>query len=155
MSTPDYDDTTYDTYDEPEPSNGPKQLREAMKRAQQAADEATARAEAAERRAAFADAGLHTLTPAQRELLNNGYKGELTSEAIKAFAQEAGFLPTDPAPEPDVSAQAQGRIAQASGTAVPVPSEQTRIQELQAAAANGKEALLAQIREHGVAVGSE
>ncbi len=153
MSTPDYD--LDDTYDEPEQTNGPRQLREAMKRAQQAEADATARAEAAERRAAFSDAGLHTLTPAQRTLLDNGYKGELTSEAIKAFAQEAGFLAADPEPEPDASAQAQSRIAQASSTAAAVPSEDARIMELQTAAAQGKEAFLAQIVAHGGSVDND
>lgn len=150
MSTPDYDNDFLNDDDEPQP-NGPRQLREAMRRAQEQATEAAARAEAAERRATFAEAGLTSLTPAQRTLLSKGYEGDMTPEAIRAFAQEAGFLaPPPPADIPDDSADAQSRIAAAAGTAAPVPTADARIAELEAAAAQGKDALEAQMRKHGM-----
>lgn len=151
MSTPDYDgnDDLFDGND-PEPQNGPRQLREAMRRAQEQATEAAARAEAAERRAVFAEAGLTSLTPAQRALLDKGYDGPLETDAIRAFAQDAGFL-APPAPsEPDVSAQAQARIAEAAGAATSTPGVETQVSELEAAASQGKDELLAKLREHGV-----
>jgi hypothetical protein len=153
MSTPDYDDDDFLGDDAPQ-QQGPRQLREAMRRAQEQATEAAARAEAAERRAVFAEAGLTTLTPAQRTLLDAGYKGDLTAEAVRAFATEAGFIAPPPAPEPDASAQAQARIADAAGTATAVPTADAKVSELHAAAAQGRDALLAKMREHGANVGN-
>lgn len=151
MSTPDYDDTDDQFGDEDQPhANGPRQLREAKARADAKAAEAEARAVAAERRAVFAEAGLTSLTPAQRTLLDKGYDGPLEADAIKAFAQDAGFLAPPAPPEPDVSAQAQDRIANAAGSGSATPTAEAQIQELEAAAAQGKEALLAKIQEHGV-----
>lgn len=142
----DYDDDLLD--DEPEQQNGPRQLREALKRAQDQLAEMTAKGEAAERRAFFAEAGLNDLTPAQRTLLDKGYDGPNEVEKLRAFAQEAGFLAPPAAPEPDESAEAQQRIASAATGTIPTTTD-TQIAELEAAAAQGQEALLAKMREHG------
>lgn len=150
----DYDDDLPD--DEAEQQNGPRQLRDALKRAQEQHAEMLAKAEAAERRAVFAEAGLTDLTPAQRTLLNKGYEGDMTPEAIRTFAQEAGFLaPPPPTDEVDDSAQTQRRIASAAGTAAPVPNDEAKVRELEAAAAQGQGALMAKLREHGATFTSD
>lgn len=153
MSTPEYDDDFQN--DDDTASSGPRQLREAMRRAQEQATEAAARADAAERRAVFAEAGLTGLTAAQRTLLDKGYDGPLEPDAIKTFAQEAGFLAPPPAqPEADASAQAQGRIADAATGANAPGNVEAAVSELEAAAALGQDALLAKLRDHGVTLTS-
>lgn len=149
MSTPDYDDDIqYD--DDPQPQNGPRALREAKARAEAKAAEAEARATAAERRAVLAEVGATGLTPAQRALFDKGYDGPFEPDAVKTFLQDAGFLAPPPVtePEPDDSAQAQSRIADAATGSTPV-TEDVRVRELEAAAAQGQDALLAKMREHG------
>lgn len=57
------------------------------------ADDATARAEAAERRLAFAEAGIDLSSDDERvRFFVEGYRGELTTEAIRAKATTLGVL---------------------------------------------------------------
>lgn len=85
-----------DDLDAPDPEPQPeshdlKRLREKAK----GADDANARAEAAERKLAFVQAGIDPEDPRQRYFAE-GYKGDLNPDAIKAEATSAGFLVTEP-----------------------------------------------------------
>lgn len=84
------------------------QIRQLEKQAK-TATEAQARAEAAERKLAFAEAGL-SLSDPKMSYFVKGYDGELTAEAITEAATQAGFLG---APAPDDTA-ALNRIHQVS-----------------------------------------
>lgn len=88
------------------------QIRQLEKQAK-AATEATARAEAAERKLAFAEAGLSLADPKMAYFVK-GYDGEMTAEAITAAATTAGFLSTESPSEespkvPDAEAEALAR----------------------------------------------
>ena len=109
------------------------QIRQLEKQAK-AATEATARAEAAERKLAFAEAGLSLADPKMAYFVK-GYDGDLTAEAITEAATTAGFLGAPPsddaaalnrvqqvavgAENPDVSPDAayQAELAAATSTA--------------------------------------
>lgn len=62
-----------------------------------------------ERRAVFAEAGIIGDHP-MRELLLKGYDGELTSEAVKAYATKVGF-PLNGGASPAQQQQQQQRVA--------------------------------------------
>jgi hypothetical protein len=95
--------TDYDEFDEQDPENGSpaiqqlrKREKELEKQLKEAQEAATSGAEA-ERKLAFMEAGV-TLNPKTKYFVE-GYKGELTAEAIQAAAREAEILPPL---EPDV-----------------------------------------------------
>lgn len=101
------------------------QIRQLEKQAK-AATEATARAEAAERKLAFAEAGLSLADPKMAYFVK-GYDGELTAAAITEAATAAGFLgaPTPPVVEPvvpDAEAEALARNADVSAYGGPPPA---------------------------------
>jgi len=81
------------------------------------------RADIAERKLAFAEAGI-SLTDPKTAYFLKGYDGELTGEAILAAATEAGFLaPAAQTEEVSSSGQAAGRVnAAAAGSAPPTNS---------------------------------
>lgn len=83
-------DDEVDEGEESESKATPKQLRDAAKRAAKNAE----RAEKAERELAFLKAGVDTES-ALGKLIVEGYKGELTTEAIKAFVGELPQAKTD------------------------------------------------------------
>lgn len=84
--------------------------------------DALARAEAAERKLAFAEAGISPTDPKMNYFVK-GYEGELTADAIKAAAVEAGFLdPPEPA-VPDEQVQATRRMAEASANGGTSPQD--------------------------------
>lgn len=101
----------------PEPNDDIRRLREKA----DGFDKAMADLAATNRRLAFAEAGL----PAApwRTYFDKGYEGELTAEAIKAAATEAGFLEA-PKPAEQTTPEERathGRIADASAGAVSAP----------------------------------
>lgn len=101
------------------------QIRQLEKQAK-AANEATARAEAAERKLAFAEAGLSLADPKMAYFVK-GYDGEMTAEAITEAATAAGFLGTPAPPEdapavPDAEAEALARNADVSAYGGPPPA---------------------------------
>lgn len=101
----------------PEPNDDIRRLREKA----DGFDKATADLAATNRRLAFAEAGL----PAApwRTYFDKGYEGELTAEAIKAAATEAGFLEAPKPPEQTTPEEraTHGRIADASAGAISAP----------------------------------
>lgn len=99
------------------------QIRQLEKKAK-LAEEALARAEAAERRIALLDAGLGTLNPKQVDALLKVHDGDLTPDALKQTATDLGFgLPptassTDQVPAAESDAHMAMAEAQAGGEAV-------------------------------------
>jgi hypothetical protein len=142
----------YDDDDKDEGSVPRSQIRALEKKAQ-AADEALKRAEAAERRLAFAEAGIDLKDPKMAYFVK-GYDGEVEAEKIRAAAEEAGFLaqpqPTDE--QRDVLAGQQRIAAVASGAAPASPGDLARgMQEMQAAYnEHGTEAAMEVARRYGV-----
>lgn len=84
--------------DQPEEPRG---LRKQIEEQAAKAREAEARAAAAERELAFAKAGLDLSDP-KIGYFARGYQGEISADAIRAEAENAGFLG---APAPEVSAE--------------------------------------------------
>lgn len=133
-----------DEGDNPDESSVIRNLR---KQVRESAD-AEKRAETAERKLAFIEAGVPNSKAA--DYFVKGYDGELTTESIKAAAIEAGFLEADPAekpdPELDAEAAAQGRIAAAengaSDTAPPGYDDEL-------AAAKTPEEVIAVVQKYG------
>lgn len=77
------------------------------------AGDSLARAEAAERKLAFAEAGLPLNDPKMAYFVK-GYDGDINTEAIRTAATEAGFLT---APVVDVDAEALARTQQVAAGA--------------------------------------
>jgi hypothetical protein len=146
------------TDDEPEqpPRENPniKQLREKAERH----DEAVARANAAERELAFAKAGI-PLADTKMGYFVKGYDGELTPEAIRTAATEAGFIEPPAQPQQqspqgqgmaaEVDAPAWGRMAEA--TAAPSASP-PRDFNAEIAAAKSQDDVLRIAKEAGISV---
>lgn len=80
------------------------------------AAEATARAEAAERREALRDAGVD-LKSELGKFFADSYKGESTADAIKEAAGKIGLIPVSQTPEAQAQMQALERIANAGAGA--------------------------------------
>lgn len=103
------------------------QIRQLEKQAK-AATEATARADAAERKLAFAEAGLSLADPKMAYFVK-GYDGEMTAAAITEAATTAGFLGAETPPAtpdvPDAEAEALARNVDVSayGGAPPAGAE--------------------------------
>jgi hypothetical protein len=91
-----------------------KQL-DALERRAKAGDAAVEKAQAAERRAAFLEAGVDMSNPGSAYFVK-GYDGEVDVDAIRKAAEEAGFLakaPQQEAKPPDNGAQpAAGEAAE-------------------------------------------
>lgn len=101
----------------PEPNEDIRRLREKGERF----DAVSAENADLKRRVAFAEAGLPTAP--WRTYFDKGYEGELTADAIKAAATEAGFLEALKPPEQTTPEEraAHGRIADASAGATSSP----------------------------------
>lgn len=113
---------------------------------------ATAKAEALEKRLAISEAGLTSLTPQQRELLENGYKGEWSAEKVREFAEGAGFLPAQQqtASTADADLAALDKVSQASQGAGIAPAENAIAGLYEADRTGGREAVLAKLRADGL-----
>lgn len=116
----DYTQAQYDDeYDEqPEPQQQrtrtvPRDVWKDMERKAKERDEVAKQLEAANRRLAFADAGINT-SDARLAYFVKGYDGDLTPDAIRTAAAEAGFIDA-PAPEvPTEELRAHDRVTQAA-----------------------------------------
>lgn len=112
---------------------------------------AKAKAEALEKRLAFAEAGLTNLKPEQRTLLENGHKGEWTAEALRQAAEGAGFLTAQqPTSTADADLAALDKVSQASQGAGIAPAEDAIAKLYAADREGGKAAVLAQLRADGL-----
>jgi hypothetical protein len=107
------------TDDEPTPAESEviRAVRESERKAQE-------RAEQAERRLAFVEAGVDVTTPVGTGF-SKTYEGELTPEAIRAAASTWGLLGGKEEPDPaDVRTEAERRLAEVSespGSDAPPP----------------------------------
>jgi len=70
----------------------------ALERKAKAAEDATAKVASLERQLAFLEAGINPTDP-KLKYFTKGYDGDMTADAIKAAATEAGFLEAPKAPE--------------------------------------------------------
>lgn len=122
-------------------------------------------AESAQRELAFYKAGIDP-SQGQMAYFAKGYEGELTPEAIKAAATEAGFLqpqagqPQAPGtPEPGSSEAAELRASAiagpGAGAAPDVSAEAMKEGLRQAFKEGGQPALLAKCREYGIPIAGE
>lgn len=92
-----------------------------------------ARAEAAERKLAFAEAGLD-LTDKKLGYFVKGYDGELSADAIRSAATDAGFLAASTETvEQASSAQAAAQVTAAAAGSTAPSNEAVRQQEYAAA----------------------
>jgi hypothetical protein len=100
----------------------------------------------------FTEAGIDPSDPKMAYFVK-GYDGEMTSEAIKAAATEAGFITAaEPDPVQQENLQAMGRVANAAAGAPPMPAgtEGAVVAEMEAAlASGGKDAVMAVARKYG------
>lgn len=97
------------------------QIRQLEKRAK-GHDAAVAEAASLKRELAFARAGLPD--DPKTTYFIKGYEGELTAEAIRTAAQEAGFLEAPKAPEPAATERAaHERLADATAGATNAPPQ--------------------------------
>lgn len=111
----------------------------------------------ARRELAFIKAGINPDDPKMRYFVK-GYEGELTSDAVRAAAIEAGFLvqnSADPALA-QVAESQQRVISAASGAMHEDVSEAAAIARMEAAMEEGGvEAMLEVARQYGIPIGSE
>ena len=130
----------------------PKGLRKAANRAKQLERELND----LKRKVAFAEAGISTDDPKMRYFIK-GYEGEMTAEAIRQAALEAGFIQTeqpqqqaDPTLEADASAQ-QRVMSASAGAAYDGMTEEAALSRLEAAMEEGgMEAMLDVARSFGI-----
>jgi len=112
------------------------------------------------RELAFAKAGIDPADPKMRYFVK-GYDGEMSAEAVRAAAMEAGFLQSQQpqqAPDPQVSASvaaAQDRVVQAAAGAISQDnSEQAALARLQQAMEEGgMEAMMDVAQQYGIPIG--
>lgn len=152
MATDDYDN------DEQDQDQTDRNWRRDLERRAREGDEARKRVAELERREAFREAGLDLGKPAVGYFVK-GYDGELTPEAIKAAAQEAGFLAaedqqtnTDTPDAPAHPAQATlDQITAAAGTSSPGGLDM-RAEMSKAYDEGGMEAMLDVVEKYGASV---
>lgn len=109
----------------------------------------------ARRELAFARAGINPDDPKMRYFVK-GYDGEMTAEAVREAAMEAGFLATPQQSQQSAQTQqlaaAQGNVMAASAGAMPEDlSEQSALARLEAAMNEGGiDAMMDVARQYGI-----
>ena len=111
------------------------------------------------RELAFTKAGINPDDPKMRYFVK-GYDGEMTAEAVRQAAMEAGFLSSQqsaPTPVQQAAAAAQERVAQAAaGAIVEDASEEAALARLeQAMEEGGVDAMLEVARQYGIPIATE
>lgn len=114
---------------------------------------------AAKRELAFTRAGIDPDDPKMKYFVK-GYEGDLSAEAVRQAAQEAGFLsPPSQAPDPSQQAAtaAQDRVmSAAAGAVVEDSSEAAAYARMEAAMEEGGiDAMLSVAREYGIPIATE
>lgn len=130
----------------------------ALEKKAKAAAENLARAEKAERALAFAQAGLDLSDPKTGYFVR-GYEGDVSADAIRKAATEAGFLspageqpPAPPSEQDQADARALTAMTQATGGGQ-LPPAQNHLQGMQTALdAGGTDALAEYMLQHGLPV---
>ena len=109
------------------------------------------------RELAFTKAGINPDDPKMRYFVK-GYDGELTAEAVRAAAVEAGFV-AQQASDPGLAqvAQSQDRVMSAAAGAITEDaSESAALARLEAAMDEGGiDAMLEVARQYGIPIGTE
>lgn len=150
-----YTDTEVDSDDiEPTGDNGDiKSLRRAANGKKKLEEELAQ----IRRELAFTKAGINPDDPKMRYFVR-GYDGELTAEAVRAAAIDAGFL-SQQTSDPGLAqvAQSQDRVmSAAAGAIVEDASEQAALARLEAAMDEGGiEQMLEVARQYGIPIGTE
>ena len=113
----------------------------------------------AKRELAFIKAGINPDDPKMRYFVK-GYEGDLTAEAVREAALEAGFLASQqaqPDPQKEAAAAAQQRVMAASaGGAYEDASEEAAYARLEAAMEEGGvDAMLEVARQYGIPIATE
>lgn len=147
-----YNDDDYedDDIEDAPAEEGPKGLRRAANKSKKLESELAQ----LRRELAFAKAGLPLDDPKMNYFVK-GYDGEMTAEAIRAAALEAGFLQSQqqaPDPSMQAAASAQQRVMQASAGAVyEDATEDAALARLEAAMEEGGiEAMMDVARQYGI-----
>lgn len=150
MANDAYDDDYSDDEDMMEAEDSPRGLRRAANKSKKLEAELAA----ARRELAFAKAGIPMDDPKMGYFVK-GYDGELSADAIRAAAQEAGFIgsPQD-AVDPvlqDAAAAQQRVMAASAGAVYEDASEEAALARLEAAMNEGGiEAMLDVARQYGI-----
>jgi ribosomal protein L12E/L44/L45/RPP1/RPP2 len=156
MST-NYADEDYDTdeVDESEASESPRGLRRAANKGKKLESEN----QQLKRELAFFKAGIDTDDP-RMKYFAKGYEGELTAEAVRQAAMEAGFIQTQSAAQNAQNqeiASAQQRVLTASAGAIyEDSSEDAAFSRLeQAMEEGGVDAMMEVARQYGIPIATE
>lgn len=142
--------------DDLEQSDNPNDIK-SLRRAANQKKKLEAELESMRRELAFARAGLPLDDPKMRYFVK-GYDGEMTADAIREAALEAGFLASQqqqeqvPNPQMQAAAAAQQRVMQASaGAMIEDASENSALAHLESAMQEGGiEAMLEVARQYGI-----
>jgi hypothetical protein len=156
MST-NYADEDYDTdeVDESEASESPRGLRRAANKGKKLESEN----QQLKRELAFFKAGIDIDDP-RMKYFTKGYEGELTADAVRQAAMEAGFLQTQSAAQNAQNqeiASAQQRVLTASAGAIyEDSSEDAAFSRLeQAMEEGGVDAMMEVARQYGIPIATE
>lgn len=149
----DYDDD-YDADDEPAPEANPRTVTLSRKQIR-SLEQKAARADAAERELAFAKAGVDLADP-KLSYFVKGYSGDLTPDAIKQEAVNAGFLAAPQANDEqaarDTELDAHDRLGSAAAGASTPDKIDLGQKMREAFAAEGQAGVLRVYREAGLPV---
>jgi len=152
-----YADEDYDTdeVDESEASESPRGLRRAANKGKKLESEN----QQLKRELAFFKAGIDTDDP-RMKYFAKGYEGELTADAVRQAAMEAGFIQTQSAAQNAQNqeiASAQQRVLTASAGAIyEDSSEDAAFSRLeQAMEEGGVDAMMEVARQYGIPIATE
>lgn len=151
MTSYDDDNTDYDDDTTEDTSSQQPGWRRKLEKDAKLGREAQEKAAALERRLAFAEAGIKSDDPKMSYFVK-GYDGEITAEAIRKAAEDAGFIGGEQAvaPGPDADLQALDRVSQASAGAGVAPAEDAVQRLMDADRTGGRDAVLDQLRKDGL-----
>lgn len=155
--TDNYTDDDFDTndVDVDEASDSPRGLRRAANKSKKLESEL----QATKRELAFLKAGINPEDPKMKYFVK-GYEGDLSAEAVRQAALEAGFLASQqqaPDPQQQAIASAEQRVSSAAAGAIyEDSSEDAALARLeQAMEEGGVDAMLEVARQYGIPIQSE
>jgi hypothetical protein len=154
--TDNYNDDDFDSedIDTDEASDSPRGLRRAANKSKKLESEL----QAAKRELAFLKAGINPEDPKMRYFVK-GYEGDLSAEAVREAALEAGFLASQQGTDPQQQAiaSAEQRVVSASAGAIyEDASEEAALARLeQAMEEGGVDAMMEVARQYGIPIATE
>ena len=151
-----YEDDEFDEQDDDQERSNSEWA--ALRQAKKAAKQAEQKAQAAQRELAFVKAGIDPDDP-RMSYFARGYEGELSAQAIKEAAVQAGFLAAPGTPDPQVQqgVQAQQRMAVAASAGVPEEMSYSAAEArlVEAYEQGGANAMLAALQAEGGIIQAE